>query len=186
MKLQLDKRFLNKTLGSFSEYVFEVGILDDKAYRKPVAKGYEKTVKRKKAGYSVTTTMTALRNFNGGPARRASRDVNGTVADVSKWNRLRYDYLREPFKNPKNKDVLKFTGAFLSLLKGKGQIRRLENALQAVVRNPIKRQDYGVNSVKTIKAKGFDRVMIDTGQLFQNIKARVKKLPAGSRRSWWR
>jgi hypothetical protein len=47
--------------------------------------------------------------------------------------------------------------------------------LQAIVRNPILRGDYGKNKKETIKRKGFDRYMIDTGQFFNSIIARVTK-----------
>jgi hypothetical protein len=51
----------------------------------------------------------------------------------------------------------------------------LTNAIQAIVRNPILRGDYGRNNLFTQKVKGFNRLMIDTGQFFNNIKARVFK-----------
>ena len=51
--------------------------------------------------------------------------------------------------------------------------QRIINAVQAVVRNPILRGAYGKNSAKTAKTKGFNKLLMDTGQLFKNIKARL-------------
>jgi hypothetical protein len=57
-----------------------------------------------------------------------------------------------------------------------GELKRLgfETCLQAIVRNPILKGEYGRNSRLTQKIKGFNRYMIDTAQLFKNIKADVK------------
>ena len=53
---------------------------------------------------------------------------------------------------------------------------RAENLLQAIVRNPMLRGDYGPNlQRRRRKRRGSDRAMIgDTAQLFKAIKAIVK------------
>lgn len=180
MKLELDKRFKNKAKGRFGRYSFEVGVLQDVPYKKPVHKNYTKATKRKKKNSNITIhrTITAFKSFHGGPARRTSNEIKGTVRKVSKHNRRRTDYLRRPFLNREGnvrKDVQRFMSSFLALVRGRGNDKRIVNALQAIVRNPILRGDYGPNDRKTVRIKGFDRYMIDTGQLFNNIKARVKK-----------
>lgn len=156
MLIRLDNKFKRKIKGAFEKYEFEVGILENKSHREPV----DGTVS----------------SFAGGPVRRASRSSSGmTVAEVSRQMRagLGFNYLTEPFRK-KSSDIIKFSREFLRLALGRSQKRRAENLLQAIVRNPILRGDYGSNSPQTQKAKGFDRLMIDTGQLFKSIRAKVK------------
>ncbi len=52
--------------------------------------------------------------------------------------------------------------------------KRCENLLQAIVRNPILRGEYGKQGRSTTRTKGFYSPMIDTAQLFKSIKASVK------------
>jgi hypothetical protein len=158
LKLELDKRFLDKAKGRFQRYEFEVGVLEDMPYQKPEPKS------------------KGLKKFLGGPARRVSRKSSGlTVARVSFYNRRKTDYFRAPFKR-KSSDIIRFSKEFFKLLAGQSEERRVLNYLQAIVRNPILRGDYGPNMPSTIRRKGFDRYMIDTGQLFNSIKARVSRV----------
>lgn len=163
MRLELDKRFKKNVAGRFGKYNFEVGVLDDKPYRMPL-RG-----ERGKKGQDVLT------QYAGGPIRKASRRSSGkTIAEVSEANRERMgmNYLTEPFKK-RSSDIIKFSTEFFKLVFGRSQQRRCENLLQAIVRNPILRGDYGTNAPLTKKIKGFDRFMIDTAQLFKNIKSRT-------------
>lgn len=163
MKLKLDKRFKKNIAGRFGKYEFEVGILEDKPYRKPMR------------GEPGLKGKDVLSNFAGGPVRKASRKASDImISEVSKENRERlgFNYLSKPFEN-KSSDIMKFTAAFFDYAFGRTEQRRLTNLLQAIVRNPILKRDYGRNSELTQKIKGFDRYMIDTGQLFKNIKAKV-------------
>lgn len=164
MKIELNKKFKNNLQGRFGKYSFEVGVLDDKAYMKP------RRGERGLKGADVTGV------YAGGPVRKISRTPSGqNVSDVSKANRdrLGFNYLSEPFKK-KSSDIIKFTEEFFKLAFGRSQKKRCENLLQAIVRNPILRGDYGRNSLLTQKIKGFDRSMIDTAQLFKSLKAICK------------
>jgi hypothetical protein len=159
VSIKLDRRFYKVARGVFEKYNFDVGVLEDKAHYLP-AKGKQ------------------LKRVAGGPARRQSRTPSGmTVADVSESLRknLGINFYRAPFRSKANRDILKFTKAFFRLCAGRSEKRRCENLLQAIVRNPIVRGDYGNNSPVTRKIKGFDRLMIDTGQLFKAIKAVVTR-----------
>jgi hypothetical protein len=158
--IQLDKRFKQKAKGLFGKYQFEVGVLKD---------GPHKMAKDKSFG---------LKDFAGVKARKIGRGSNQTISEVSKANRLRSatkNYLTAPFQNKKNSDILKFSKEFFRLCFGHGELRRVVNYLQAIVRNPILRKDYGSNKAKTIAIKGFNHPMIDTGQLFKAITARASK-----------
>jgi hypothetical protein len=163
MQLKLDKKFLKNVKGKFGKYNFEVGVLDDKPYRKP------------KRGVSGLKGQEIINIYAGGPVRQATRQPsNVTVAEVSKRNRenLGLNYLTEPFRQ-KTSEIIKFTNEFFKLAFGRSQPKRATNLLQAVVRNPILRGDYGNNSALTQKIKGFDRKMIDTAQLFKALKAKL-------------
>lgn len=156
MKITLDKRFSKQAKGVFEKYEFQVGILEDAPHRK---------------------AKKGIKSYAGGPARKISSQASGlTISEVSE--RLRkhtgINFYTKPFNSKKNKDILAFIKVFFDLCAGRTEARRAENFLQAIVRNPILRGDYGSNSAVTVKIKGFDRFMIDTSQLFQSIKAKVK------------
>lgn len=162
MKLTFDKRFQKKLRGTFEKYEFEVGILDDKAYRKPL-RG-----ERGKQGKDVLTS------YAGTKVRKASRiKTDLKISDISKENRERYNYLQAPFKN-QDPALKKLFKDFFGLAFGKTEAKRLENTLQAVVRNPILKKHYGQNAALTKTIKGFDHVMMDTAQFFKSIRARVR------------
>ncbi len=163
--LQLDKRFKKSAKGQFEKYSFEVGVLKDGAHKLP-RRGV-----RGKGGRDVQTV------YAGGPVRKKSYVDSGVqISQVSKENRERLgiNYLTEPFKK-KNSDIMRFTARFFQVVTGRSQPKRLENLLQAIVRNPILKGSYGSNSLMTKKIKGFNRLMIDTAQLFKAIQARVVK-----------
>lgn len=54
-------------------------------------------------------------------------------------------------------------------------IRRLENAARALVRNPILLRSHGENAPSTQKRKRFDMYGFSTGTLFKHITAHYKK-----------
>ena len=118
----------------------------------------------------------ALTNYAGGDVRKMTR-VTGPLTTgeilVANMERLGINLLWRPFQD-QNSDIIKFTSAFLTYAVGmKGSQKRIENLLQAIVRNPILRQEYGGNKPATADAKGFDRHLLDTGQMFKAIRARV-------------
>lgn len=136
-------------------YTFEVGILQD-APKKLRKKGASKNF----AGMSI--------NANGKTSTGAS------LAQVAKFNDNRFGWLKKPFKLSGNKEVLAVVKEIAAQTFGKKTLnnKRLENAVQAVIRNPILRGDYGSNAASTIKQKGFDKLGIDTAQFFKAIKAK--------------
>jgi len=164
LEIKLDKRFQKKIKGLFGKYELEVGVLQDKPYRLP------------KKGERGLGGAEVISYYAGGPVREKSFKSSGkTVAEISKANRERlgFNYLSSPFEN-KSSDIIRFSRGFFDLVFGRSQKKRVENLLQAIVRNPILRGEYGQNSPLTQKIKGFDRSMIDTGQLFKSLKARVR------------
>ena len=152
LKTELKKRI--------EKYQFEVGILSEKPRREP--KLDDETL-----GY-----------YAGGPVRklgptRSEQSNSEVFLDVQE--RLGIDLLQDPFKSSANSNIVRFSNEFLKYCFGKSSDKRVENLLQAIVRNPILRGDYGGNTGITADAKGFDRLLFDTGQLFKSIKARILK-----------
>ncbi|WKV32907.1 putative neck protein [Bdellovibrio phage MAC3UK] len=165
-KIELSKGFAKRLASRIEQYDFEVGILTDGPHYDPVE--------------TNLFDSPELGQYAGGPVRKKTR-VEGekTIAEVfvANMERMNTDLLLEPFRSSKNAEITKFTTAFLRLATGgKITLKRVENLLQAVVRNPILRQDYGGNTAPTADAKGFDRLLIDTAQMFKAIKARAKRV----------
>lgn len=166
MQLKLGKSFAEKVQARYDRFRMEVGILEDGPHKEPMERpgGPENFQKN-------------LGTYAGGPVRKKSR-VDGplTVAGVSAANRdrLGINYLTEPFKKT-DSDIIKFYNAFFKMASGRSNSmkKRVENLLQAIVRNPILRGEYGRQARATTKEKGFYRPMIDTAQLFKAIRARV-------------
>jgi len=136
-------------------YSFEVGIIEDSAARVAIPK--------------------TLKSFAGGDARSAGKRV-GRMQSLGAKLQAFYGWLDKPFKIESNKDILRFADNYIAeVQKGKPNEKRLINLVQAIVRNPILREDYGHNRAARIKEKGFDRLLIDTGTFFNAIRARIVK-----------
>jgi hypothetical protein len=162
MKIQFEKGFDKRLKGRFGKYKFQVGILEDKSYKLP------------KRGLRGLKGQDVISTYAGGPVRKKSSDDSGkSLSDISKANRERmgFNYLIKPFEK-RSSDIIKFTKSFFDLAFGRSEKKRCENLLQAIVRNPMLRGDYGPNGELTRKIKGFDRAMIDTAQLFKGITAK--------------
>lgn len=151
----LSKGISKKMSKQIGVYKFEVGILQD-----------EPKKMRKKGGTKSFAGLTV--SASGKTSQKVS------LAEVARYNDNRFKWLKKPFKLAQNKDVLEVVKELSGQVFGKKAVnnKRLENAVQAVIRNPILRGDYGSNKASTIKAKGFDKLGIDTAQFFKNIKAK--------------
>lgn len=165
MKIQVSKDFKQRYAARIERYQFEVGVLQNRQRREAKEHGLYET--------------PDLKTYAGGPARKVStKSENKTNAEVliDNMKRLNTNLLSEPFQD-KSKPLRKFVDGFLKMATGQGfSMKRVENLLQAVVRNPILKKEYGGNSSTTADNKGFDRHLIDTGQMFKSIKARGKRV----------
>jgi len=166
LRIELGKDFAQKLKGRFGKYEFTVGVIDDGPHRNP------------KRGVAGLGGQEIINEYAGGPVRQKTRKSERTISQVSKSFRENagVNIYTHPFKSKSKSQaaILKFTTEFFKLAFGRSQPRRAETLLQAIVRNPILRGDYGNNSELTQKIKGFDRFGIDTAQLFKAIKAKVK------------
>ena len=149
------KDIAKKMTKRIGNYNFEVGILSD-APKKMPKKGATKSY----AGLIISATGVASKKIS--------------LAEVARYTDRRFKWLKRPFKLKENKDVGKVVKEIALQVFGKASPnnKRLENAVQAVIRNPILRGDYGSNATSTIKRKGFDKLGIWTGQMFKAIKAK--------------
>lgn len=172
LDIRLTKGFARRLNKDFDKYDFEVGILRDGPHYLPKKADPFFTGDDASMGANITS-------FAGGPIRkRSSEKSDKNVSDVAAImaEKIGENYLREPFVgNKNNKDLKEFLKNFFRYRFGKSTIKRLENSIQAVVRNPILRQDYGPNSPGAEAVKGFNRFGFDTGQWFQSIRAKVTK-----------
>lgn len=160
---RMPKDWTERFSGRIERFVFEVGVLDDKARREPVD--------------TDTYGDSHIRNYAGGPVAKLSTDrseVTNAQVLVSNMERTGINFLSEPFQD-QSTHLNRFVKAFLDLVLETGMSKkRVENLLQAVVRNPILKGEYGANSFNTAEAKGFDRHLFHTGQMFKSIIARTR------------
>ena len=150
------KNILKKMSKDIGIYKFEVGILKDEAKKIP-----NRESSANYAGLKISGTK--------------GRSTTNTVVKVAKRMDNLFGWLQKPFNDGKNKDVNDVVKELSSQVfhKKSKNLKRLENAVQAVIRNPILRGDYGNNSSITAKEKGFNKLGIDTGQFFKSIKAKI-------------
>jgi hypothetical protein len=182
-KIKLDQRFRKEAKGRIERFYFDVGVLENKPHKLPITAN-----NARKAGFKKNNKLTpsaakafgGLKTLAGGPARKISNKKSGfSIGEISEKVRshLGINFYTRPWKSRQNADLVRFIRSFMRMITQGGKLsekKRLENALQAVVRNPIVRGDYGKNTSATAKAKGFNRLMIDTGQLFRGIRAKVR------------
>jgi hypothetical protein len=141
-------------------YNFDVGILDDKPH--------------KRASFTVSANVFAGQEFK--TLKQSKKTDAKSTGEIAKYLDRKYHWLRKPWKNEKNVDVLKVIHDYIDFLYGKNKnTNAFKNVLQAVVRNPILRGDYGSNTASTQNRKGFNKPMIMTGQFFKLIKAVIRR-----------
>lgn len=149
--------------GELGKYRFEVGILENKRHYLPYV-----------SDTTYTKGQNSWYNYAGLKLRRQSSfKYKGTLFSVARDMDQAFKWLRRPFMLQSNEDLFNVLYFVVENINGKENRQRIINGIQAVVRNPILRGAYGRNSAKTAKKKGFNKLLMDTGQLFKNIKARL-------------
>lgn len=164
MKIKIGKGLYEKLNARIGAYQCEVGVLEDKPHYEPV--------------HTSIGQDPDLKEYAGGKARKISKVKSELTTGqilVENMKRLNINILEEPFEK-KNSDIVKFANAYLKMALSNAHAQRVINLMQAIVRNPILKQEYGHNTPATADAKGFDRNMIDTGQMFRAIRARIKNV----------
>lgn len=165
MDLKLGKGLYEKYSSKIESFEFEVGVLEDKPHYQPVEHGIFEEPK--------------LKEYAGGQVRQTSKiksELSTAEILVKNMERLGINILKDPFERNES-DIIKFTHTFLKMaLDARMNQQRVVNLIQAIVRNPILKLEYGKNKASTADAKGFDRHLFDTGQMFKAIKAKVKRV----------
>lgn len=164
--MKMDKRFKNRVMGRYDRYTFETGVAD-KPHRMP------KEPRVLKSGKLGKTPK--LGSLEGGPVRKTVRQTKSTNLKIAIKNQRKYKFMTAPFQKRTSKDLRAFIKAFFNLAAGKIKKKSdVAKLVLAVVRNPILRGDYGRNTMITRQIKGFNRLMIDTGQMFKSLRAYVR------------
>lgn len=101
---------------------------------------------------------------------------NGTsLTKVASILNAKYKWLT-PVKDINNKDLQKAIEIIIDgLSKDIFNTTMVLNTIKATLVNPINRMEYGHNAPSTIKAKGFDKVMVNTGKFLRSINALMEK-----------
>ena len=155
MELRINN--LSKKLAfKLDKYQVEVGLLSNKRRKKPIFGKYK--------------------TYAGKILLREGKASNGAdMVEVAKVLDKRYKWLRKPFLLANNKEVVAVLDDIVKDMNGQDLKKRILNGFQAVVRNPILRGQYGMNTDKWAKRKGFNNLLMMTGQFFKSINARFKE-----------
>ncbi|GLT13902.1 hypothetical protein [Vibrio algivorus] len=161
MDIDIDYTDLEKEVESFNQHHIRIGILDK-----------NKVVKR-------ADHDEPLKSFQGKQASRVMRGSKGKtnlkLTKLAEYLDTRYGVFSKAEYHFANQDVIRVTNELVKLFdagnQSPEQIRRIESAARALIRNPIMRKDFGSNAHATISGKHFDWPMVDTGAFFNSIKA---------------
>lgn len=158
--MKIDRRFKKRFQAHFERLELQAGVLQDKPH------------------YAALPAKRGLNAFAGGPARKKSRfKSNQSVAQVAEQLRTvhRVPYLTQPFEK-NTRERRQMMKAFGALITGKTRsFADLREAILKLIQTPILKQRYGRNTPKTVKTKTFNRFLIDTGQFFRALSARVRR-----------
>lgn len=152
--MQIEGRNFAETIQvELDKYTIDVGILQDKPVYAPI-EGKYKTY----AGQRLAVT---------------GRKAKGSLADVARQLDKRFHWLERPWRIEQNQDVVQVVNDIVeSINMNHAGKQRVLNGVQAVIRNPILGDYYGRNSARWASIKGFNKLLMYTGQFFQNIKAK--------------
>ena len=155
--MELKIKNLSKKLNfKLAKYEVQVGLLEDKKRKKP--------------------KFNEFKNYAGKKLLREGGFSKGaSMVEVAEYLDRKYKWLRKPFLIINNKEVVLVLNDIVKDMNGQDLKQRILNGFQAVVRNPILRGEYGKNTSPWAKKKGFNQLLMMTGQFFKNVKARFKK-----------
>lgn len=183
MQFLIDKRFKNRIKMRYEKYDIQAGILKDGPHYP--AQPLTRTSKRGK----VSKVKRPHTQIDGMKARRKirSRKMSGplkSIAHVARDLRRKtgVNFFRRPFRGKLSIEARRFKKALMKMFGAKkmGNKRKLaEQLLVEAIRKPIRRRAYGPNRADTVLTKGFNRRLFDTGQVYEAIRARIKRKPKG-------
>ncbi len=155
--MELKIQNLSKKLAfKLDKYQVQVGLLEDQKRKQP--------------------KFGEFKTYAGKTLLREGKVSNGaSLVEVAEYLDKNYKWLRKPFLLKNNKEVVLVLNDIVKDMNGQDLKQRILNGFQAVVRNPILRGEYGINTSPWARKKGFNQLLMMTGQFFKNIKARFKK-----------
>jgi hypothetical protein len=152
---------MSKQFGSFitEELLSEIGIIEV---------GIFEAKQRKKAS-------KGLKNLGKGKARKVSVLSSQTTADVLEILDNKYKILSNPLENQNTKEHEVFMDSLIEYSNDKtaANSNKIKNSLKAVIVKPILTSVYGYNTQKTADKKGFNKLLVDTGQTVKAIKVKI-------------
>lgn len=152
MKIEADD-FAKIIQVELDRYQIEVGILQDKPTYQAIPNKFTTY-----AGQQLAVT---------------GRKIRGSLVAIAEDLDKRFHWLERPWRLEKNQDVQRVVSDIIDSINMNNQGKqRVLNGVQAVVRNPILGNYYGNNSARWAKIKGFNKLLMYTGQFFKNIRAR--------------
>lgn len=154
MTFQIELSEVKKEILDLNNQSVRVGILEDK---KASGINWKRGMRKNKNGIK----MWCKKNTSTGET------LNDLLSKMEKQRGV----LSKALSLAENKELIKVTNLFAKMEKTELDIKSLQNACKAIVKNPILRGDYGKNSKKWIEKKGFDKYGIATGKTFDNIGA---------------
>lgn len=134
-----------------------------------------KAAKKQKA-LVASHRRRGLGTLEGGPVRLQKAETRSTTATIAERIRtdLGVDWLRTPVRRENSPEMKQLRKAFFDLVTGKNRnYSAVEAKFRAVLRIPILKKRYGRNTPAAARAKTFNRFLIDTGQFFKAIAAKV-------------
>ncbi|MDR3050016.1 MAG: hypothetical protein LBV16_09350 [Elusimicrobiota bacterium] len=170
MKIKISDPLISQR--DLEPYIVEVGILEAQAMQRE-----NKPASIKKKGIKGKSGQLP------GPLRYTSGKSKTTIGQLANILDAKYKILEKAQNNPNNKDLQDIADKLIGALyrPNASSLKRYLNACLALVRNPIMRGEFPSNAPSTIKQKGFNRPLIDTGKFFNSIKARFLNPPKESK-----
>jgi len=153
MKFDIDFINLKKQVLKLNDQQVKIGVFSDRKAKK---------ANRKKP---------LLNFYNNRKKSRVGKNSKSTIKEVAGYNEDNYQLFSRATSVANQQDLIKVINLFADLEKTDNKIRQIENACQALVRNPLLRGDFGANTKEREKVKRFNLLGVDTGTLFNNIKA---------------
>ena len=116
----------------------------------------------------------SLKSFAGNNAMGIGGKSGIPIREVAELSDERYKWF-DYTTSKTDKDLVEITNRMGEVICkfDDRSIRRYKNALTAWLRNPIMNRKFGMNNPRYVRWKGFDWVMVRTGAMFKNIKARL-------------
>lgn len=162
--------------GQIPDMDLELGVFSKKSHRREILPGSKKGLSRKKKFGFASSRSTLMGRYLLAKGKASSQSVQDVVrgmqkqSGVSIWVGL----------TTSNRSIKYIRDALITLMSAKqkpaAKKRRITNAFQAVVRNRITSGELGSNTSARVKSKGFNFLFVATGQVFKEIKARIRRI----------